>query len=94
LSTSNSFLLHKNKSSLDNKETGNGIIVDYYEAVRIAYQNSGDVREYFNCSTIEDINKDLQIIWKFTYRILYFEKGIKVVSKDVAADNLLVSWIM
>jgi hypothetical protein len=89
--SSSSFLSHNNNPSTDDKETGNGIVgIDYYDAVRIAYQNSEDVREYLNC-TLEDINKDLKIIWKFTYRMLYFEKRIKVVNKDV--DNLLVSWI-
>jgi DNA-binding PadR family transcriptional regulator len=64
--------------------------INYYNAVRIAYQNSEDVREYLRCA-IEDINKDLQIIWKFTYRILNFERRIKIVNKD-DVDNLLVSW--
>lgn len=53
LSTSNSFLLHKNKSSLDNKETGNGfVVIDYYNAVSIAYQNSTELREYLNHITL------------------------------------------
>jgi hypothetical protein len=93
-SSSSSFLLcDNNNRSLDNKQTGNGLVViDYYDAVRIAYQNSVDVREYLNC-VLEDINKDLKIIWKFTYRILNFEHRIKVVNKDDVIDNLLVSWI-
>src|SRR5438874_1217352 len=94
-SSVNSFLLQKNNnndnSSIDDKETGNRIVViDYYDAIRIAYQNNEDLREYLNC-TLEDINKDLKILWKFTYRILNFEKRIRVVNKDIY--NLLVSWI-
>ena len=78
-------------ASIDDKETGNRIVViDYYDAVRIAYQNNEDLREYLNCN-LEDINKDLKILWKFTYQILYFEKRARVVNKDI--DNLLVSWI-
>jgi hypothetical protein len=91
LSSSSSFLLHNQQT----QEQGNGNVsaaaaINYYDAVRIAYQNSEDVREYLRCA-IEDINKDLPIIWKFTYRKLNFERRIKVVNKDV--DNLLVSWI-
>jgi hypothetical protein len=88
-SLSSSFLLHNQQTE---QENGNAIVgaINYYDAVRVAYQNSEDVREYLRCA-IEDINKDLQIIWKFTYRILNFERRIKVVNKN--ADNLLVSWI-
>jgi hypothetical protein len=77
------------------QEQGNGNVsaaaaINYYDAVRIAYQNSEDVREYLRCA-IEDINKDLRILWKFIYRILNFERRIKVVNKN--ADYLLVSWM-
>jgi hypothetical protein len=75
---------------LRNQGTQEYRTVNYYDAIRIAYQNSEDVREYLRCS-IEDINKDLQIIWKFTYRILNLERRVKVVNKEV--DNLQVSWI-
>ncbi len=43
------------------------------------------------CTVVLFPNKDLQIIWKFTYRILNFERRVKVVNKEV--DTLLVSWI-
>jgi hypothetical protein len=50
--SSNCFLLHKNDNrSFDDKEIGNGIVViDYYDAVRVAYQNSIVVREYLRCA--------------------------------------------
>jgi hypothetical protein len=74
---------------LRNQGTQEYRTVNYYDAIRIAYQNNEDVREYLRCS-IEDINKDLQILWKFTYRILNFEHRVKVVNKD-DVDNLLIS---
>ena len=60
------------------------------EEYKRPYQKSEDVREYLHCS-LADINKDLKMLWKFTYRILNFERRVKVVNKNT--DNLLVSWI-
>jgi hypothetical protein len=88
-----SFFLPHNQETQEQEqpeENGNVGAMNYYDAVRIAYQNSRDVREYLRCAK-KDINKDLQIIWKFTYRILNFERRVKVVNKD-DVDNLLVSW--
>ena len=87
-----SFLLHNQQRQEQGNGTGNIGTINYYDAVRFAYQNNIEVRDYLRCD-MDDINKDLKIIWKFTYRILNFERRVKVVNKDVAADNLLVSWI-
>jgi hypothetical protein len=58
--SSKSFSHHNNNRSTDDKETGNGI-VNYYDTIRVAYQNSEDVRENLNC-TLEDVNKDLKTL--------------------------------
>jgi hypothetical protein len=68
-------------------------VIDYYEAVRIAYsKNTQYFIEYFgNDIFINDINKNFEELWRFTYRFVNEEQKIKVVNRD--PDNLLVSWV-
>jgi hypothetical protein len=78
--------------------------VNYYDAVKAAYLNKTrklpreyyltTIRDYLLDSGIKDeneIDKNLEILWKFTYDLVNTEKRIKVVNND--PDNLLVSWI-
>jgi hypothetical protein len=75
------------------KENKNNVI-DYYEAVRIAYKESEHMQKYLD-TTIKDvteIDKTFKPIWEFTYKISGGEeKRIRLVTRD--PDNLLVSWI-
>jgi hypothetical protein len=65
--------------------------VNYYEAVRHAYDQSMELRDYLG-KAIEkrDIDKNLKGLWEITYWILNEEQKIRVVSRN--PDNLLISW--
>jgi hypothetical protein len=74
---------------------GGNEIIDYYEAVRIAYTERKYVQKHFE-PVIKDttqINKMFRPIWEFTYKIVSGEewKRVKVVNRD--PDNLLVQWV-
>lgn len=62
--------------------------VNYFDAVRRAFNTSQDVRTYLgeNCK----IDKNLRRLWSFTYKIVNGrEKGIDVLSRD--PDNLILT---
>jgi hypothetical protein len=78
--------------------------INYYDAVRAAYLNKTrklpreyyltTIRDYLLDRGIKDeneIDKNLETLWKFTYDIVNTEKRINLVNSD--PDNLLVSWI-
>jgi hypothetical protein len=74
---------------------GGNEIIDYYEAVRIAYTERKYMQKHFE-PVIKDttqINKMFRPIWEFTYKIVSGEewKRVKVVNRD--PDNLLVQWV-
>jgi hypothetical protein len=74
------------------KKKGYETTIDFYEAVRIAYNESEYMRKHFDSPKgINNLNKENKVLWEFTYKILYEEKErVKVVNKD--PDNLLVQW--
>ena len=74
------------------KERTSKEVINYYEAVRIAYNKCKYMQKHFdNPKTFAKINKDNKALWEFTYRIINEEKErVKVVNKN--PDNLLVSW--
>ena len=80
-------------NDMTDKKQGNDTILDYYEAVRIAYTQSEYMRKHFDSPKgINNLNKDNKVLWEFTYRMLYEEKErVRVVNKN--PDNLLVSWV-
>jgi hypothetical protein len=76
------------------KEEEEEQVIEYFEAVRIAYLK--DTRyfiEYFGDDNIcqDHINKNFEGLWRLTYRFVNEERRIKVVNRD--PNNLLVSWI-
>jgi hypothetical protein len=75
------------------EKKGNETTIDFYEAVRIAYTQSENMRKHFDSPKgINSLNKYNKALWEFTYRILNEEKKrVKVVNKD--PDNLLVQWV-
>ena len=85
-------LMHNQKTQQQEQPEENGNVINYYDAARFANQSSIDVRECLSHYTFEDINMDLQILWKFIYQILNLERRVKVVNKDV--NNLLVSLML
>ena len=61
--------------------------VNYFDAVKYAYNMNPEVRTYLgeNCS----IDKNLRGLWSFTYAIINGnERGIKVLDAD--PDNLIL----
>ena len=79
--------------------------VNYYDAVKRAYgkktikildqYNPMIIRDYLltrGVNEVGKIDKNLEILWKFTYLLVNTktEERIKVVNKD--PDNLIVSW--
>ncbi len=71
-------------------------IIEYFEAVRIAYlRNTQYFIEYFGGDEADisqdEINKNFEGLWRLTYRFVNEEQRIKVVNRD--PDNLLVSWM-
>ena len=61
--------------------------VNYFDAVKYAYDMNPEVRTYLgeNCS----IDKNLRGLWSFTYAIINGrERGIKVLDAD--PDNLIL----
>jgi hypothetical protein len=79
----------------DKTEDNESIVVDYYEAARIAYKNGYYMRKHIDAEIKDvdrEINKTFKPIWEFTYKISGGEEAqIKLVKRD--PDNLLVSWI-
>ena len=75
------------------KEKKGNKTIDYYEAVRIAYNDGQYMRKYIDSEIdITEINKMFRPIWEFTYRIVSGEeKRVKVENKN--PDNLSVSWV-
>ena len=68
--------------------TGNRCVVNYFDAVKRAFDIDLDVRAYLgeNCS----IDKNLRGLWSFTYSIVNGrERSIKVLNAD--PDNMLLS---
>lgn len=66
--------------------------VNYYEAVKSAYNESRELRDYLDEDIKKhEINKALKGLWDITYWILNEEPKIRVICKD--PDNLVVSWI-
>jgi hypothetical protein len=69
-------------------------IVNFYDAVRLAYQTKKEVNRFLRRRGIEDvkiIDKNLHSLWKYTYKISNnLDDRIRVVDKN--ADNFLISW--
>jgi membrane-anchored protein YejM (alkaline phosphatase superfamily) len=79
-------------------------VANYYDAVKAAYlkvpkSETDDyypmtIRNYLTERGVNDsneIDKNLEPLWKFTYWLLNEQYRIKIVNKD--PDNLLVAWI-
>jgi hypothetical protein len=71
-------------------------VIEYFEAVRIAYlKDTQYFIEYFGCDegdiSQDKINKNFKGLWRLTYRFVNEEQRIKIVNRD--PDNLLVSWV-
>ena len=67
--------------------------INYYDAVRMAYLESDELREYFgpNVTDITQIDKKLSILWPFTYRVVIeSQEMIQVIDRN--PDNLLMKW--
>jgi hypothetical protein len=67
---------------------GNQLTVNYFDAVRCAFDMNPEVRAYLgeNCR----IDKNLRRLWSFTYAIVSgLDNGIEVLNKD--PDNLILS---
>ena len=82
------------KDKTDNGD-GSAMVLDYYEAARIAYTCRQYLRKYLGSeiNDIAEINKCFRPIWELTYRIVSGEEKdrVKVVNKD--PDILLVQRI-
>jgi hypothetical protein len=80
--------------------------VNYYDAIKVAYEketfkildqyNPVTIRDYLLDKGVKDakkIDKNLEALWEFTYRMVNTktEPRVKVVNGD--PDNLLVSWM-
>ena len=66
----------------------------YYEAVKMAYSESEELREYFgpDATDIKQIDKSLKTLWPFTYRIVNESRDmIQVIDRN--PDNLTIKWI-
>jgi hypothetical protein len=77
--------------------------INYYDAVKAAYLNKTQklpkeqylttIRDYLLDRGIKnenEIDKNLEILWKFTNDLVNTENRITVANRD--PDNLLVSW--
>lgn len=81
----------KSRSPLSDRHTP----VNYYDAVKAAYQMNGALRRYLRRrSQLDDLNKidkNLDSLWRYTYKIANDrDERITVVNKN--PDNFLVSW--
>lgn len=85
-------------------KSGSNHVINYYDAVRAAYLNKTQklskeyflmtIRDYLLGQEIKDVNKidkNLEVLWPFTYDVVNTEERIKIVNKD--PDNLVVSWV-
>ena len=64
--------------------------VNYYKAVKRAYNQSRELRDYLDKDIKKcDINKNLKGLWEITYWILNEEQKLRVISRN--PDNLLIS---
>jgi hypothetical protein len=67
---------------------------DILDAFRLAayLQNTQYFKQYFGDDDIcqNEINKNFDGLWPFTYRFVNEERRIKVVNRD--PNNLLISW--
>ena len=54
------------------KRSGENNPINYYEAARIAFLESSELREYLGAevTNIKHIGKNLRTLWPFTYRIV------------------------
>ena len=80
------------KDKTDGKKENN--VIDYYEAVRIAYTESKHMQKYLDTTikNVTEINKTFKPIWEFTCKISGGEEErVRLVKRD--PDNLIVSWI-
>jgi hypothetical protein len=61
-------------------------IIEYFEAVRIAYlRNTQYFIEYFDCDDdicYDEINKNFEGLWRLTYRFVNEEQRVRVVNRD------------
>jgi hypothetical protein len=82
-------------TTIKGEEGEQQITIEYFEAVRIAYlKNTQYFIEYFGSDddlTYDGINKNLEGLWRLTYRFVNEEQRVRVVNRD--PDNLLVSWV-
>ena len=75
----------------DGKKEEENNVIDYSEAVKIAYTESEHMQRYLytTIKVVTEINKTFKPIWRFTYKISGGEEArIKLVKRD--PDNLLV----
>jgi hypothetical protein len=84
-----------NAISADNNNNNNDNYdpINYYQAVKIAFNENQFLKQYLNIDNEDKIDKDLQVLWPFTYKIANEEKDrIEIVSmdKEEHPNNLLI----
>ena len=67
-------------------------VINYFDAVKEAYKKNGALTRDLSKRDrkLEDIDKNLKYLWKFTFHIVNNEPKIKVI--DSNPDNFLVTW--
>ena len=75
------------------KRTGENNPINYYEAVRMAYLETDELREYLgpDVTDIKQIDNNLKTL-AFSYRIVNESREI-IQAVDRNPDNLLMKWI-
>lgn len=66
--------------------------VNFYDAVKHAYNQSRELRDYLGKDIKkQNINENLRRLWELTYWLLNEEQKLRVVNRN--PHNLLVSWV-
>ena len=68
-------------------------VINYFDAVKEAYKKNGALTRDL-CKRdrkLEDIDKNLKYLWRFTFHIVNNEPKIKVV--DSNPDNFTLTWV-
>jgi hypothetical protein len=85
----------KTTTTMKGEEEQQRKIIEYFEAVRIAYLENTRYLEYFGDDEgnicYDEINKNFEGLWRLTYRFVNEEQRVRVVNRD--PDNLLLSWV-
>jgi hypothetical protein len=80
------------RDAIKEKSNREGVI-NYFDAVKEAYKKNGALaQDMFKLDLkMEDTDKNLKYLWKFTFHIINNESKIKVVDNN--PDNFLVTWV-